>query len=283
MVVAVVSQEWGNRGVAERQHSAPRWRNPDSDDRIERWYHGRVSGNRAFYRVELPPSFMIADVIRESERSIKAEVMDMSFAGAGLKMSEPGASNLVVDTRVALEFKGPRELGQGIRVGATVKHVGALEDGEGVIVGVAFDDPKAVHRLVPAQLHHVFNRRKAFRVEPARGEVIMVEVRSSSPTPEAKPGLGRMVDLSATGIGILVDEPTARHYKDVLELSLHFKLPTAPEAIALDATLRSKVPRDRGERWGLLFESRGSRDGAAHVRTISHYLLRRQLATRAVL
>jgi c-di-GMP-binding flagellar brake protein YcgR len=147
---------------------------------------------------------------------------------------------------------------------------------DGVLAGVSFDDPGAVHSVVPIELHHVFNRRKAFRVVVGPYEPVEVEFRPSM----AKPSRGKMVDLSATGIGVTVEAEAARRIPPrLLIVTIAFTLPYHGKVVAT-STIRCRVPTGNGERLGLSFDGRGSRNWGKNERVISQYLMRRQLEIR---
>jgi c-di-GMP-binding flagellar brake protein YcgR len=235
---------------------------------------------RAHYRVDLAEGeILVALIVPGYPGGVNVEAFDISMGGAGIRLRATIAKLLSAGMTVSIEFPVPDSAAGAVRTSAVVTHVTAREDDTSSI-GVQFEDPVGLQRLLPPDLVRLFNRRKAFRVEPAIGDRVPVRVVPARPALGVKPGQGTMLEISATGMGILVAPALAKMYLKVLAVTVTFKLPGAAADLAISASIRARREVPEGIRWGLFFEGRGTKDWATAERLVSAYLLKRQIQQR---
>jgi len=218
-------------------------------------------------------------VLKEIAVPLPVRIDDMSMGGAGLVVPPDIGPLITVDRVVDLDITTPKAPGVVARLVARVAHVTQREDGA-YSVGVQFASPSDVQRLLPAELTSLLNRRRAFRIDPGPNENIVVELKPVKPMPGLKPGKGALLDVSATGAGILIDQETNKTYGLMTAIQVTFKLTGAPEAVIIPASIRSQVLLPKGVRLGLFFEGRGTKDWTKYERLITQYISRRQIEKR---
>jgi len=161
-----------------------------------------------------------------------------------------------VDAEVRIMFASDQLLAR-IELSGIVKYVSASA------VGVAFHLPESA----PSE---IFSRRSAFRAKPrARDGEAMVSLRNN----RREVGRGKLLDISTTGLAVLVDPDVAERVGD--EVDLQIFLPETTLAVAMHGTVRERRLTGSSFRLGIHLVPEGP-DGLSNQRLIYDFVVRRQ-------
>ena len=195
------------------------------------------------------------------------EVLDLSLKGAAVRIPLSQDPSFFVGEQVS--FKVDSNLGS-VRVLAAV-HARTELDGFRRF-GLAFDGSPLLGAKLSAGLLRLFDQRRALRVEPDVTVVVNLSVpRQSFRT------TGRMRNVSANGIAVIIDYDSEKALSRVTEVDLEFRLPGRDRPLALQASIRNRrKDDDEAVCIGLCFEAKGSQDFDAQRQTVTDYVVARQ-------
>ena len=209
-----------------------------------------------------------ATVSGESGRAV-ADVLELSLTGAVVQFGLTRRPTFFVGERVALDVRceaGP------VLVFATVRR--RVELDECRRFDLAFGGrPKASvspHRELP-----LINRRKATHVEP--GAPVQVDLQTLDQVIQTT---GRMRDVSANGIAVVIDPPVEKALSGVLEADVTFTLPGQDQASRFRGWIRYRhqLNDEDGVCIGLCFDPRSSPDFVSQQRDLHDFVVARQAA-----
>ena len=140
-------------------------------------------------------------------------------------------------------------------------------------VSVWLDDAEDLARVLEAGAAANFNRRGAYRVAPAADSPVTLALNTAdgswSHTDKAS-------DLSASGVGVLVDEATAKQMETAHELTLSLSLPGAHAPLHFVSHVRRVIAKDAGHLVGLDFDPVNTDNFDALAERVVDYIMRRQ-------
>lgn len=106
--------------------------------------------------------------------------------------------------------------------------------------------------LLPGALFRLFNQRKAYRVEPDEKTPISVTVKTCRDD-GVREIICQLVDISGTGVALLLDQDAEVALAATDEVALTFNLPNYPRAFRLEARIRHRRVVSNRIRVGLEF------------------------------
>jgi len=136
----------------------------------------------------------------------------------------------------------------------------------------AFVDPSAIRATLPAGLLRWFNERATFRVElkeavPVRLENVDLGIDVS----------GSVRDISADGLGILIDTDAGTCLAPGLEVSAEFTLPRQDRALICQALIcNRRTLQNETSAIGACFQWQRSSASASQRRDVTNYVMARQ-------
>ena len=211
------------------------------------------------------PDLVRATVSGESGRAV-ADVLELSLTGAVVHFSLARRPTFFVGERVALDVRcetGP------VLVFATVRSRVELDGCRRF--DLAFGGrPKggvSLHREL-----FLINRRKATHVEP--GAPVPVDLQTLDRVVRTT---GRMRDVSANGIAVVLDPPVEKALSCVLEADVTFMLPGQDQASRFRGWIRNRHQLDDEDSVciGLCFDPKSSPDFVSQQRDIHNYVVAR--------
>jgi hypothetical protein len=233
---------------------------------------GSPAERREVYRVEYQAeSYGLAVTLETGVAApVEAEIVDLSRRGAGLRLPERQAPELVPGADVLLTFRHGAT-GDPIPIGGQVRSVIATPGY--VRIGVRFCSFDDLTAHLPGHLLPLFNRRVARRVRPEGPIVIELRPRDAATVP------GLLRDISWSGMSVAVD---ARADTLVLErearIGLHFVLPRERAPLELIGEVQRGLLVDAEVRYGIRFDEQATPDFKRQQLSLKRYVARRYLA-----
>ena len=227
-----------------------------------------------------PPEDEDEDVIRAEvggeNGDVAGDVLDVSLKGAAVRIALEHDPTFAIGERVNLTLDSDT-LGSAT-IQATVRARSELSGFRRF--DFAFPNPDTLRRQLNAKFMRFFNERKAFRIEPSPETPIDVHMTSETYQPT-----GRLRDLSADGVGIIVDGESERRLARVVDVGITFALPGHARPVSFQASIRKRFRLDGtdGVCYGLSWDPEVS-DFSTHQQRVIDYVMVRQrelLQTRA--
>lgn len=144
---------------------------------------------------------------------------------------------------------------------------------------IQFHDTKDVESRLPSSLFQLFNRRASHRVSPDPEEPVPVIISPSEGS--QTPGVARMEDISATGIGIFVEGGVESELAAVAAVQLSFGLPPRNQPIEIAGEIRRRQLGSDGVSYGVQFDA-STLENSPTEDEILTYVMRRQREELAV-
>ncbi|MHC4447767.1 MAG: PilZ domain-containing protein, partial [Planctomycetota bacterium] len=174
---------------------------------------------------------------------------------------------------VRLHFTGAQLDGPLVAT-AKVIHRCDVDEGDGYDYGLQFIDRDRLEGELTPELFRLFNRRGSYRVQPDPTKPVTVTVEVVPDGPRAH---GRMVDISATGIGVHVPAAVEAALVAVSRIRVSFTLPTSDDPLCLEGIIRSRrLIGGEAVRYGILFMLDAGEAGQDQQSAIIDYVRRRQ-------
>ena len=186
--------------------------------------------SREVYRVQAEEGRGLQVVVETAPgEAFEAQVVDVSIKGAATRFPAR-APTLSIGDRVWLVFHAAA-LPEEVAVAATVRHF--VQEEHGLRYGFEFHARGRLGERIPTTLQRLFNRRAAYRAAPREPSEVALktsaEVRINA----------RLRDLSATGIGVLVDPEVAPRFVLGERVDVSFELPHRVGRFDLAAWVRN--------------------------------------------
>ena len=220
---------------------------------------------RNAYRVAVAGAKISAEIDGESGHAV-GYARDLSLHGATICISLDQSPSFFVGEMVTLSLHSTRM--RPVEVIATVQ--ARTEHERFRRFGVAFANPAVLHAKLGTGLMQFFNERAAFRAEPLVTLPVSVQVPDHEFTTT-----GQIRDISADGVGIVIDRRSEKALSRVREVRVEFKLPSAdqqPTVLRASIRHRSRLHGDDAVYVGLLFDPDTSSDFSSQQQKIIEYV-----------
>ena len=229
---------------------------------------------RQQYRVQpAGPEALRVTIERAGQKPVAGEAMDVSAGGALVRLEAQDVRELTVGEQVQLHFTGG-QLDAPLVSTAKVMHRCDVDEGGGCNYGLQFMNRDRLEGELTAELFRLFNRRGSYRVQPDPKEPVSVTVQAVPDGPRAH---GRMVDISATGIGVHVPAAMEAALVAVSRIRVSFTLPTSDDPLCLEGIIRSRrLIGGEAVRYGILFMLDAGEAGQNQQSAIMSYVRQRQ-------
>ena len=209
------------------------------------------------------------EVKTSSGHCYTGEAVGASVEGIGVRFPKRPGTVLTIGEPVTLSFRLPH-LSHRIELGATPTN--SLAQASCWRYGFQFNDKLDAPAEFAARFYRVFNRRRAYRVEPNSASAVEVTVVAGETAQTAK-----LDNISATGIALSIDgdsvEPLARSERWVLS----FCLPDTEERLTMVATVRHSDRTRQQRSYGLEFNPNETEHFEIQQQVIMDFVMRRLL------
>ena len=197
-------------------------------------------------------------------------IIDVSADGAAVRFPLADCPALALGATVELSVTSD-QLKTPLLAHARVRH--RIEEKDFRQYGFQFTDREQFERRLSPILNALFNRRRAYRVEPDSEAPVEVAVEAHEGGTSVP---GRLVNISAGGLQVRlpVDSDAALVDSDIVKLS--FSLPQCPRPFALVGSVRSRFLDGMWVRYGIAFDQGRSGTFERQADGISDYVMRRQ-------
>jgi c-di-GMP-binding flagellar brake protein YcgR len=207
------------------------------------------------YRIELGEKSTVEVSIHVEDRPLMVgRLHDVSAEGAGVVLPNLAGAPLAVGQNAELVLVG-RTIVKPLRVSAIVSHHRIEGTGPEAVQRYGFDftDKEGFDELLIAQdLHVLFNRRRARRIQPDPEEPIEVHLEDED---RGKSESARVVDLSTGGVGIQVTPKAGPRFAEGERVSVSLRLPGGSEDLRLEGkVLHRSEATGGGTRYGIEFD-----------------------------
>ena len=219
---------------------------------------------RSAYRVAVEDAEIRAEVSGENGHAV-GDVLDLSLHGATIRIPLDQQPNFFVGETITVKLDS--RLMKPVEIIATVQ--ARTEHDQARRFGLAFANRAVLHAKLSTGLLPFFNERSALRAEPS------VTIPVTARTPEASfVTTGTLRDISADGVGVVIDRQAERTLSRVVQVDIEFTLPGDVESISLRATIRhrSELNVDGAVYIGLLFDPEMSQNFVAQQGRLAEYV-----------
>ncbi|MEZ4265429.1 MAG: PilZ domain-containing protein [Myxococcota bacterium] len=222
-----------------------------------------------------------AEIELANGRRVSARMTELNERSITVSSSDRALQSLDGGDRVGLSIRSTALAG-AVQARAHVDRV--IVDGQATRVTLHFAEEAQFQALLDAGIGSVFNRRFAFRVQPADGEPVGLTVHPSVDAPidvtveadHGRPELrGAAEDISVTGVGFIVTDGSAAQLTIGARIVMVMELPPARDRVRVSGRVRYLAEVSGGERIGADFE-RGTPLFEPAVDLITAYVMRRQ-------
>jgi hypothetical protein len=207
---------------------------------------------RTLYRAGLSHEVFVAMGI---DALVPGRLENLTAEGARVAFDSV-PTEFMVGEKVRITFSSGR-LPERIELGGELKYVSSSA------VGVAFDLPETA-------ASEIFNRRSAFRAAPRdRDGKAMVGLRRNN----REIGRGRLIDISITGLAVLIDPEVAAGIEDHVDLQIF--LPDNTLSIGMAGVIGERRRVGDDMRLSIVLRPQGA-EGQSNQRIIYDFVVRRQ-------
>jgi len=233
-------------------------------------------GKRRSYRIDLGQDLCVIGVRIATKDGVTTPgwVFDVSTDGVGVRVPTRDASRLCLGETAEIAFVGER-VGRPLTLSAVIRDhrpQDALHR-----IGLEFvDRRKFEESAVSGVLHALFNRRGAIRVGPEREGSISVTLEDRE---SGTRGHGGLLDLSVTGVAVLVSPKVEARFRTKDRLTVTFGLPDESLPLHLEGAVSYRTLDKKGVRYGLVFDPARSEDFEKQEAAIHRFVLDRGAAT----
>ena len=162
------------------------------------------------------------------------DVLDLGFRRVAVSLSTEQDPVFALGERITLTLKS--ETMGSVSVQATIRDRTELEGFRRY--GVAFPSPDELRGKLGAKFMRLFNQRRTYRVEPSKETPIEVHLSC-----EALQVTGRLRNLSADGVGVLVDFAAEQKLARFVAMRVTFRLPGQERPLTFEAEIRKRLTR----------------------------------------
>ncbi|MFT7669951.1 MAG: hypothetical protein ACI8X5_002658 [Planctomycetota bacterium] len=217
---------------------------------------------------------LTVSLLYAGKKHVPVKWVDMSVSGAKIIVPRNGDEGFRVgqSVTICLTLRGESYL-------VVTRTVWVLVGEEELNVGLEFVGGIAKICHADPELWEYLNRRRSFRIAPKRGDVVRVLVGG-----EGGAAMGTMLDISATGLGILIPRVFAN--RDFIKSGLGCKFRIALKLdedipkLNMIARAERSAPRGAGIQWGLVFLEEDDREMASELAIVTDYIMLRQRESR---
>lgn len=177
----------------------------------------RQGNRRAAYRKIQCKAYALSVLVTGPRGAVPGQFLDLSMGGVGAAFARQVDPKWKVGDVVELVVQS---LSHGkVQSPARVVYSRSIDDRR-VRYGFAFLDTGNLYAKLDTFYSRLFNRRSSMRVRPSLDR--KVKLTLSWPGGLAESSIS---EISATGVGLLVDEAAARRLADVERVGIEFRLP----------------------------------------------------------
>ena len=224
---------------------------------------------RNAYRVAVEDAEIRAEIVSESGPAV-GEVLDLSLHGATIRVPLDRQPNFFVGETITLRLESKRM--KPVEIIATVQ--ARTEQDRSRRFGLAFANPAVLHAKLSTGLLRFFNERSAFRVEPSITLPVTIEGTDQMNEGGACVATGHLRDISADGMGVVIDGQDERALAHIVQVGIEVTLPGDVHPLSLRATIRhrSQLTADGAVYIGLLFDPETSHNFVSQRQHITEYV-----------
>ena len=220
---------------------------------------------RNVYRYALTSGEVLEVQVKSPDGTIyQGEPLDISIDGIGVRFSCGEPPPLVVGHHVILSFMSPN-FPKPVEVEAQI--VDRRESVGFSRYRFQYVDADELKRQLPKHVFKQFNRRQSYRVKPDPDKPVDVTLSPKESTQvicideDVKPHLGsgeqdiigRLLDISVCGAGVLVDQSAEAVFAAISQSTLSFTLPPSRNLIEVEAWIRYRRAAGKFVHYGLEF------------------------------
>lgn len=224
----------------------------------------------------------VVATLHDGQLRAQVRLVDISSSGVALILEDaPDAAEPLLrrwkrEGRLTLVLSGPRVEKRTLLPLIPV-HAQDLRDC--LLMGARFKVPESRMVQLERNLEKIFNRRGAKRVTPRPRDHIPVVL--SLGTPEAPKLLGRLDDLSLSGVGVTIDSFVTAALHAGQKVQVSFRLGEDDEPLSLNCTVRHVRPNygKTAHIAGFEMDARDARNGVK-ARRICRWMTERMLEDR---
>lgn len=239
---------------------------------------------RKRYRITPGEDHSLDVTVKTAEgTAFPGELLDITIEGAGTRFRRDAGPTLAVGQPATLTFTSVR-LRKPISIRAKVRSRVEMGEFRSYRYGFEFDQWEELEGRLSREIHHLFNQRVVYRVEP---DPVVEAVLRLPPEPPAggQPdqetpafeAAGPIKDLSAVGIAVLVDRAAEEAFATIDLVEIAFRLPTSSETLKLMGWIRHRQLKEDRVYYGLEFDPDRSARFDQQQHAIVRYVKRRQL------
>jgi hypothetical protein len=196
------------------------------------------------------------------------DLLEASFDGVEVRFPRTKTPTLAIGGRAMITIESTHTQAS-MRLKTKVKHRGEKETFRHY--SLLFFEPEKLGEKFPQELLRLFNRRSAYRAQPVPGEPIEIVLRSGK-----HQVIGRLRDISATGICALVGPDADIAIAAVEQVETSFRLPPSEKTLKLEAWIRWRHINGLALAYGLQFHPESIKRYEAEV---LDYIMRCQRRT----
>lgn len=202
-------------------------------------------------------------------RDFAGQISDLDILGVSAFFDREAAPSLAIGHGALINLVSPN-LPRPVEVSAMV--VGRSEGDTHRRYGFQFQGDVI---LTHDRLRELVNRRGAYRVSPHAGDDVDVHISSSGESPREL-AIGRLTDISGTGLGLQALAEADAALADSEFVTVSFALPGGGGSTVMRARIVTRVLDQQYIRFGLRFDGRGTPDFRSRQKQIFRYVVRRQ-------
>ena len=200
---------------------------------------------RRTYRVKPFRNYKLCLLIETIADRAEGELIEVSVKGAAARVRLEDLPLLRVGDRVWLVFESGM-IPAPIAVQATVRNL--VTEAQLTRYGFEFEEPWELEGRISQRLHELFNRRRAYRVEPVEPvEVRLIDSKRFETTSLLK-------CISATGLCVLVKPETAPRFEVGKQLEVSFDLSQQVKGFKFVVWSRNRQLHNGKTSYGLEFD-----------------------------
>ena len=226
---------------------------------------------RGTYRVSVSGDDAVTADLTGKRGRANGDVVDLSLKGATVLFPVAQAPNFAVGESVTVDLHSVKGSLRLVQVRATVETRSELEEARRF--GLSFSDPAVLRSKLSARLLRLFNQRKAIRVEPSDSAPVDVLV-----CVEELECVARLRDISAEGVGLVVDAESDARLSRVANVILKLQLPPDGRILTFRASIRNRTSQEAESavHYGLRLEPSGTTDFSEQQTHVVNYVTDRK-------
>lgn len=226
---------------------------------------------RKVYRNDPQQAAIVVTIRPVDGEAISSTLRDVSGDGLAVYAPQESGLGLYVGEEVKLELWGGI-VERPITIGARLRH--RLMEEDACRYGFQFVDRDSLVHVLTGKLWKLFNRRRAFRVQPHPAQPIEVALAALDDV-ETRAG-GMLADISRFGLGVSVDLGAERAMQAVDWVEASFRLPDTSEPLEFVGLIRARNLEEEQVRYGIELSETRSENFERQQQAIEDYVIRRR-------